>query len=405
MAIFMMKQKTFPRGKGACVTQASAYRAGERIRDERTGRMHSYLGREDVVYKEVLVPSEFVGNAGIAWTQDRAELWNAVERTDRRNAQLGREVMVVLPEELSAERRTQLVRGYAQELADKYRCAVDTTIHLPRPESDERNHHAHLLLTPREVTPTGLGRRTSLELSGTERRAIGLCGSKEELLWRRERWAEVANEALARDGFSVRIDHRALRTIEPNREPELNLPLYIRKIELATGKPTRVGDDLRRQHRERVVARAKGPEELARVVKAQKEVARMAVMRRRALERDFTKNVPRSVLSREELLQQRRERYQAEKERFQALSPAAQSAQRWLKWRQRNVEMTPTPEDSIQKWRAYREVQKLAEGRQLAERGLSFSREDGSLGRSRRNELERAKDHGMKRGKDYGLEF
>ena len=112
MAIYMMKQKTFPRGKGACITQAAAYRAGERIRDERTGRMHSYLGRDDVVYKEVLVPSEFAGNAEITWAQDRAALWNAVESTTRRNAQLGREVMVVLPEELDAQRRTQLVRGY-----------------------------------------------------------------------------------------------------------------------------------------------------------------------------------------------------------------------------------------------------------------------------------------------------
>jgi hypothetical protein len=396
MAIYMMKQKTFPRGKGACVTQAAAYRAGERIRDERTERTHSYLGRNDVVYKEVLVPSEFAGNGAIAWTQDRAALWNAVERTDRRNAQLGREVMVVLPEELNAERRTQLVRGFAQELADKYRCAVDTTIHLPRPQSDERNHHAHLLLTPREVTSKGLGPRTSLELSGTERRRIGLGSSKDELLWRRQRWAEVANEALAGAGFSVRIDHRALRTIAPDREPELSLPLHIRKIELATGKPTRVGEELRRQHRERVEARAKGPDELARVVTRQKEEARTAVMRRRALEAGLTKKIPRSVLSREELLQERRERYQAEKERFREMSPAQQSGQRWLKWRQRNAEKVraSTPEESVQKWLAYREAQKLSEGRQIAARELS--RDDDDF---------RRRGKASARSKDYGLEL
>ena len=396
MAIFMMKQKTFPRGKGACITQAAAYRAGERIRDERTGRTHSYLGREDVVYKEVLVPSEFAGNAEIAWTQDRAALWNAVESTDRRNAQLGREVMVVLPEELNAEHRTQLVRGFAQELADKYRCAVDITVHLPRPKSDERNHHAHLLLTPREVTPKGLGPRTSLELSGTERRAIGLGSSKDELLWRRQRWAEVANEALASAGFSVRIDHRALRTIAPDREPELSLPLHIRKIELMTGKPTRVGEALRRQHRERVEARAKGPHELARVMTKQKEEARAAVMKRRALEMDRTRKVSRSVLSREELLQQRRERYQAEKERIRAMSPAEQSVQRWLKWRRRHPELVraPTPDESIRKWQAYREAQKLSEGRQTV--APEFSRDDDDF-RKKRKVLERSMD--------YGLEF
>jgi len=388
MAIYMMKQKTFPRGKGACITQAAAYRAGEKFRDERTGRMYSYLGRADVVYKEVLVPAKFAGNAAIAWTQDRAALWNAVESTERRNAQLGREVMVVLPEELNAARRTQLVRGFAQELADKYRCAVDTTIHLPRPESDERNHHAHLLLTPREVTPEGLGPRTSLELSGTERRGIGLGSSKDELLWRRQRWAEVANRALADAGLSVRVDHRALRAIAPDREPELSLPLYIRKIELATGRPTRVGEALRRQHRERVAARAKGPDELARVVKRQKEEARREVMKRRALEMDLTKKVPRSVFSKEELLQQRRERYQADKERVREMSPAEQSAQRWLKWKQRNPEQVraSAADESARKWLAYREAQKLSEGRKIE--GQPFSREDS---RRRHKVMERSK--------------
>ena len=396
MAIYMMKQKTFPRGKGACVTQAAAYRSGERIRDERTDRTHSYLGREDVVYKEVVVPSEFAGNAEIAWTQNRAALWNAVERTDRRNAQLGREVMVVLPEELTAERRTQLVRGFAQELADKYRCAVDTTIHLPRPQSDERNHHAHLLLTPREVTPKGLGPRTSLELSGTERRAIGLGSSKDELLWRRQRWAEFANGALAEAGFSTRIDHRALRTIAPDREPELNLPHHIRKIELVTGKPTRVGEELRRQHRERVAAREKGPDELARVVKRQKEVARMAVMKRLGLEAEHTKSVPRSVLNREELLQIRREQYQADRERIRQMSPAEQSVERWLKWRQRSPDkgLGLTAEDSVRKWLAYREAEKFSEGRQKA--GLELSRDDDDSKRRRK---------AMERSKGYGLEF
>jgi hypothetical protein len=404
MAIYMMKQKTFPRGKGACVIQAAAYRAGERIRDEYTGRVHSYLGRDDVVYKEVIVPSEFAGNAEIAWTGDRAALWNAVESTHRCNAQLGREVMVVLPEELNTERRTQLVRGFAQELADKYRCAVDTTIHLPRPQSDERNHHAHLLLTPREVTPEGLGPRTSLELSGTERRRIGLGGSKDELLWRRQRWAEVANEALAGAGFNVRIDHRALRTIAPDREPELSLPLHVRKIELATGKPSRVGDELRRQHRERVEARAKGPDELARVVTRQKEEARMAVMRRRALEAGLARKVPRNLFSREELLQERRERYQADRQRFREMSPAEQSAQRWLKWRQRHPELVraPTAEESARKWLAYREAQKALEGRGVEARELS--REGDGFGRKRK-EIELDKDYGLERGEDYGLEL
>jgi hypothetical protein len=184
-----------------------------------------------------------------------------------------------------------------------------------------------------------------------------------------------------------------LRTLAPDREPELSLPLRIRKIELATGKPTRVGEELRRQHRERVEARAKGPDELARVVTRQKEEARTAVMERRALEAERTKKVPRSVFNKEELLQQRRERYQADKERFHKMSPAEQSAHRWLKWRQRNRKQVRmlTADESARKWRAYRDAQRLSEGRQIAAREIS--RDDDGV--RRRKVIERSKDYGL----------
>jgi hypothetical protein len=78
MAIYMSGVKTFPWAKGARVTRTAAYRAGERIRDERTGQVHSYLDRRDIAYKEAIVPSEFAGNAAIVWTQHRSRLWNAM---------------------------------------------------------------------------------------------------------------------------------------------------------------------------------------------------------------------------------------------------------------------------------------------------------------------------------------
>ena len=398
MAIYMSRVKTFPRSKGARVTRAAAYRAGERIHDERTGQVYSYLDRRDIAYKEVVVPSEFAENAAIAWTQDRSRLWNAVERTVRCNAQLGREVMVVLPGELSAGQRTQLVRGYAQELADRYRCAVDTTIHLPRPESDERNHHAHLLMTPRQVTPEGLGPRISLGLSGKERRALGLCNRMEDLYWQRERWATVTNEALAAAGLAARIDHRATRRIE-GQEPPLRLPLRIYKIERVTGRMSRVGMALRLQYLDRAEARLKGPGELARVVQRQKEASRRAVMQRKALALSAEKKISRAALNRAELAEEQRNRRLAAKalsrEIGAGLSPAEQSVQRWLKWREQHPERTPTAEESARKWAAYREAQKL---------GLptpDLSRDGHSHDR---NELER----GHKTPElthDYGLEF
>jgi hypothetical protein len=322
-----------------------------------------------------------------------SRLWNAVERTERSNAQLGREVMVVLPGELSANQRVQLARSYAQELADRYRCAVDTAVHLPRPDADERNHHAHFFMTPREVTPEGLGHRTSFSLSGTERHALGLCNRRDDLFWQRERWATVANEALAAAGLTVRIDHCAARKLG---KPELRLPLNIHKMELATGRPSRVGEALRQQHRERVEAWSKGPDELARVVHRQKEEARRALLRNAELQAGVRKQLSRAVFNKEELNQQRREQYHADKARRREMeanmSPAQRAAESWVKWRQRHAAQEKTPEQAMRDWLANREAQELEVPSRVATRGVGHEQE---LVRGKRRELAR----------DYGLEL
>lgn len=46
------------------------------------------------------------------WARDRSTLWNSVEQTDSRIARLGREVLVVLPAELTAAQRVQLARRF-----------------------------------------------------------------------------------------------------------------------------------------------------------------------------------------------------------------------------------------------------------------------------------------------------
>ena len=68
MATYFLRTKHVSRGKGARVTRAAAYRAGERIRDERTSEVYDYSDRGDVVYKEVILPAELSAHADMAWT-------------------------------------------------------------------------------------------------------------------------------------------------------------------------------------------------------------------------------------------------------------------------------------------------------------------------------------------------
>ena len=256
MASYYLNLKTFGRSNGSSAPGAAAYRAGEKIRDERTGRTYDHTERQDVLHKEILVPSNFAGQA-LSWARDRANLWNVAEAAEsRRNARVAREYLVALPVELDPEGRVGLARNFAQELADRYRFAVDVAVHAPRdfPGSDPRNFHAHLLATTREVDRDGLGAKTTLELNESSRKALGLGPSIGELLHVRERWATVTNEALREANVEARVDHRTLRAQGIDREPRLWIPKVAYEVE-RRGFYSPVAERVRAEHQAREDAR------------------------------------------------------------------------------------------------------------------------------------------------------
>jgi ATP-dependent exoDNAse (exonuclease V) alpha subunit len=257
MAVYFLHLKTFGRSGGSSAVSAAAYRSGERIKDERTGRTYDHTERQDVMHKEIILPEDFAADQ-VSWARDRASLWNLAESAESRaNARVAREYLVALPVELSAERRLGLARRFSQELSDRYRFAVDLAVHEPRqfPGSDPRNFHAHLLATTREVGIEGLGAKTMLEWNDSKRRGIGLGPVINELLHVRERWANVTNEALREANISARVDHRTLRDQGIEREPRPYIPKAVFEME-RHGYRSFVGDRLREQYEARVEARS-----------------------------------------------------------------------------------------------------------------------------------------------------
>ena len=308
MANYFLHVKTFGRGQGSKVTNAAAYRAGERIRDERTSAVYDHTHRTDVAHAEIVLPSASTGRVDMEWALDRSKLWNAVEHAGRRrNSRMAREILVHLQPEMTPAQRLHLVRGFSRELADRYGNAVDFAIHVPRPQADARHHHAHLLMTTRQVGPDGLGARTSPDLSGTERRARGLGPSKDELLWMRERWAELTNEALREAGLAVRIDHRSYKDQGIDREPQPRIPPKVFYAERLSGQSTPAGDDIRARHRERLEARAQGPEALARVTERQRREGRERALQSSERKAGVQK-IPYGALTREQINARRQER-------------------------------------------------------------------------------------------------
>jgi ATP-dependent exoDNAse (exonuclease V) alpha subunit len=256
VAVYFLNLKTFGRANNSSAVSAAAYRAGERIRDERTGKTYDHSERRDVLHKEIVLPSELAGD-NVSWALDRANLWNAAEHAEtRKNARVAREYLVALPAELSDEQRLVLTRGFAHELSDRYRFALDVAIHAPRdyPGSDPRNFHAHLLATTREVQVHGLGAKTTLEWNDGDRRDIGLGPAVGELFHVRQRWAEATNEALRAAQLQVRVDHRSLRAQGIDREPYPYIPRVAYEME-RHGYRSFQAERIREEYQARVAAR------------------------------------------------------------------------------------------------------------------------------------------------------
>lgn len=194
MAIYHLRATMISRSQGRSATAAAAYRVAERIEDRRTGLTFDYAARGGVDHTEILAPDHAPD-----WVRDRSELWNRVEESEtRKNSQVAREVRVALPDELTHAQRVALVRDYAQAQFVDRGMVADIALHAPGRTGDERNHHAHILLTTREIGP---------EDFTTKNRDW----NKVEVLesWR-EAWARDSNAALERAGIEDRVDHRTL---------------------------------------------------------------------------------------------------------------------------------------------------------------------------------------------------
>ena len=198
MAIYYLCLKTIRRSDGRSAL-AAAYRAAAFLHDYRTGLTHDYRRKRDVMASGIELPE----GVNAAWAMDRQSLWNAAEAAERRkDSQTAREFQLALPEELTEEQNMELVRSFSGELVREYGCAANWAIHGAPRGGDQRNTHAHILITVREALADGPGGKIRLV---QEQARLKREGQKLS----RERWTDLANHALAEAGHDVRIGHRS----------------------------------------------------------------------------------------------------------------------------------------------------------------------------------------------------
>lgn len=248
MAIYHLSAKVISRAGGRSSVVAAAYRTAGRLRDDRQGVEHDYSRKGGVVHSEIMIPENAPD-----WMRDRYQLWNAIEAVEkRRDAQLAREIEVALPRELGRGQRLELLRGFVQrEFVDRGMIA-DVAVHEGKARDGHGQPHAHVMLTMRELTGEGFGKKDRS------------WNAPDLLVGWREAWARDANRALERAGRSERIDHRSLdaqrgeaeQQVERARgggQNELALVYEKKVIELSREPEPKIGPSANAQEKRGIV--------------------------------------------------------------------------------------------------------------------------------------------------------
>ncbi len=240
MAIYHFSAKVIGRGTGRSAVAAAAYRAAERLHDERLDRDHDFTAKADPVHREIMLPE----GAPERWL-DRETLWNEVEARERQhNSQLARDVEISLPRELSRAEAVALARDFVREQFVSRGMVADLNVHWGTGADGGAQPHAHVMLTMRRVIGDGFGPKAR---DWNDRALLGG--------WR-ERWAEMANQRLHELGHDVRIDHRSYAEQGIPLEPQHKVgPAGMRRVERGEDAERKgEHDDIARRNGERIAA-------------------------------------------------------------------------------------------------------------------------------------------------------
>ncbi|MCT1176899.1 MobQ family relaxase [Pediococcus pentosaceus] len=217
MAIFHMSFSNISAGKGRSAIAGASYRSGEKLFDQKEGR--SYF------YARSVMPESFILTPKNApeWASDREQLWNEVERKDRRaNSRYAKEFNVALPIELPNTEQKELLTAYVQENFVDEGMVADVAIHRDHPD----NPHAHVMLTNRPFNPDGtwgikskkqyiLDDNGNKTYTGTSkypksRKILTVDWDKKEKIteWRHN-WAVSVNQVLEQKNIPDRISEKS----------------------------------------------------------------------------------------------------------------------------------------------------------------------------------------------------
>lgn len=254
MALFHLHVTQVKRSAGQSVVTSAAYRAGEKLYSEYYGEVSDYTHKGGVVCTDILLPPQAPNQY-----QDRATLWNAVEKAERgKKAQLAYSFDIALQNEFSLEENIALARQFVSEQLVGRGMIADFAIHQPDKEDGGiPNPHFHVLCPIRPIEPDGkwgCKQRRRYRLDEDGNRIMGEdgkplfdavpttdWGSPETLEQWRKAWAAMVNAKFEEKGLTCRVDHRSYERQGLDLLPTIHEGVAVRQME-AKGITTDKGD-------------------------------------------------------------------------------------------------------------------------------------------------------------------
>lgn len=206
---------------------------GSRAKNKSAVAKYKYIVREGHYGNEGRHDACLLSGSGNMpkWAQNAPEnYWKAADEHERANGRLYQEIEFSLPRELSRREQKKLTKDFLHFIVGNDKLPFTLAMHA----GHGTNPHVHLVYSERmndgiERSPEQWFKRANKKDptagGALKTRAHKTTGWTEMI---REKWADLANEHLARAGQSASIDHRSYKRQGANKLPQLKEGLAVK---------------------------------------------------------------------------------------------------------------------------------------------------------------------------------
>lgn len=203
MAIQFARCEHVSRSSGGNACRTAAYNKRDAVNCKSTGTIYYFKNKSGNVHHEVTLPC----NADSKFKNPNI-LWNEVEKTENRiNSQLFKSFVLALPDdpEISLDDKIEMSRQFVERYFTSRGVACQIDIH--EPHEQERNWHAHLMVTTRRFSADGKNFHThkARDLDSEVRKGRVV----EAEVWG-ELWKDFQNQYFLEKGLELRVDQISL---------------------------------------------------------------------------------------------------------------------------------------------------------------------------------------------------